>query len=53
MIEANAIKQQRPLSEFELAQIAQLRQESHKLYHKAWLNYKRVDEASLLKVAVA
>ncbi|MCL1088113.1 RelA/SpoT domain-containing protein [Shewanella profunda] len=53
MIEANAIKQQRPLSEFELAQITQLRQESHKLYHKAWLNYKRVDEASLLRVAVA
>lgn len=53
LIEATAIKQQRPLSEFELAQIAQLRQESHKLYHRTWLNYKRVDEASLLRVAVA
>ena len=53
MIEANAYKQKRSLSEFELAQIAQLRQESHKLYHKAWLNYKRVDEASLLRVSVA
>jgi ppGpp synthetase/RelA/SpoT-type nucleotidyltranferase len=52
-IEANARKQQRLLSEFELAQIAKLRQESHKLYHKAWLNYKRVDEASLLRVSVA
>lgn len=52
-IEANAIKQQRPLSEFELAQIAQLRQDSHRQYHKAWLNYKRIDEASLLRVSVA
>ena len=50
---ANARKQQRLLSEFELAQIAKLRQESHKLYHKAWqFNYKRVDEASLLRVSV-
>ncbi|NMH66410.1 RelA/SpoT domain-containing protein [Shewanella salipaludis] len=44
-LEATAIEQQRPLSEFELAQIARLRQASHKLYHKAWLSYKRQDEA--------
>ena len=52
-IEANAIKQQRALSEFETAQIAKLRQESHKLYHKAWLNYKRVDQGLLLTNSVA
>lgn len=53
LIEATATKQKRPLSEFELAKITQLRQESHKLYHRAWLNYKRIDKASLLRATVA
>ncbi|PIW62061.1 RelA/SpoT domain-containing protein [Shewanella sp. CG12_big_fil_rev_8_21_14_0_65_47_15] len=52
-IEANALKQQRHLSEFETAQITKLRQESHKLYHKAWLNYKRVADGTLLNSSVA
>lgn len=52
-IEANALKQQRQLSEFETAQIAKLRQEFHKLYHKAWLNYKRIAEGTQLNSSVA
>lgn len=47
-IEANAEAQRRELSEMEAMRITQLRQDSHKLYHKAWLQYKRIDEASLL-----
>ncbi|MCH1929330.1 RelA/SpoT domain-containing protein [Shewanella sp. A25] len=52
-IEAKAKQQQRGLSEFETVQIAKLRQASHKLYHKAWLNYKRVADGSLINTVVA
>ncbi|QYK02274.1 RelA/SpoT domain-containing protein [Shewanella psychrotolerans] len=47
-IEASAKKQGRQLNDIEVAKITQLRQQSHKLYHKAWLNYKRLDNASLI-----
>ncbi|WP_394205778.1 RelA/SpoT domain-containing protein [Shewanella waksmanii] len=47
-IEQRAKQQARPTSEFENQQITQLRQDSHKLYHKAWLQYKRIDRATLL-----
>ncbi|WP_394129087.1 RelA/SpoT domain-containing protein [Shewanella maritima] len=52
-IEANAQTEHRPLSEYELSQITQLRQDSHKLYHKAWLTYKRqsINNASFSNVA--
>ncbi|MCL1056864.1 RelA/SpoT domain-containing protein [Shewanella gelidimarina] len=50
-LQANAQQQQRTLSDFETAKIVQLRQQSHKLYHKAWLRYKRLDQASLLTAA--
>lgn len=52
-IEANAKSQQRALSEFELTQIAQLRQSSHKLYHKAWLTYKREASSNFATIAAA
>ncbi|MBY3787398.1 phosphoribosylglycinamide formyltransferase [Photobacterium carnosum] len=38
-IERLAQQQQRSLSEFEAAQIKQLRQQSHQLYQTAWLGY--------------
>lgn len=38
-IERLARQQQRPLSEFEMAQINNLRQQSHLLYQTAWLGY--------------
>ncbi len=47
-IEAQAKQQQRELTAFESAKITQLRQQSHKLYHKAWLNYKRIDNGGLI-----
>ncbi len=47
-IEAQAKQQDRELTDFEVAKITQLRQQSHKLYHKAWLNYKRIDNARLI-----
>ena len=47
-IEANAKQQDRHLNDIEVAKITHLRQQSHKLYHKAWLNYKRLDNASLI-----
>ncbi|MCL1137955.1 RelA/SpoT domain-containing protein [Shewanella pneumatophori] len=50
-IQASANKQQRDLSEIETAKITQLRQESHKLYHKAWLKYKRNDQANIISAA--
>ncbi len=40
-IEAIAQTQHRALTDIELMQIVKLRQSSHKLYHKAWLGYKR------------
>ncbi|MCC4832777.1 RelA/SpoT domain-containing protein [Shewanella sp. 10N.7] len=40
-IEAVAQTQHRALTDLELMQIVKLRQSSHKLYHKAWLSYKR------------
>ncbi|QBF82046.1 GTP pyrophosphokinase [Shewanella maritima] len=45
-IEANAKRQQRQLNDIETAQITKLRQASHKLYHKAWLGYKRQNIAA-------
>ncbi|ABZ77806.1 conserved hypothetical protein [Shewanella halifaxensis HAW-EB4] len=50
-IQASAMQQQRDLSEIENARITQLRQESHKLYHKAWLRYKRSDQANVIIAA--
>ncbi|GIU49454.1 RelA/SpoT domain-containing protein [Shewanella algidipiscicola] len=50
-IEANAKQQQRALTQLELAKITQLRQQSHKCYHKAWLHYKRIDSAHLIAQA--
>ncbi|MCL1122951.1 RelA/SpoT domain-containing protein [Shewanella surugensis] len=52
-IQARAKHAQRALSEFELASITQLRQDSFKLYQKAWLNYKRMCDVRLLPVAAA
>lgn len=52
-IQARAKKAQRVLSEFELASITQLRQDSFKLYQRAWLNYKRMSDVRLLPVAAA
>lgn len=52
-IEAKAKNQQRELTEFETVQIAKLRQESHKLYHRAWLNYKRLAAPPLIQGIVA
>ena len=52
-IERRALLSQRPLSEFELAHIAKLRQTSHKQYHKAWLSYKRTDSGRYLPAASA
>ncbi|MCL1066726.1 RelA/SpoT domain-containing protein [Shewanella olleyana] len=40
-IEAVAQTQHRALTDLEMMQIVKLRQSSHKLYHKAWLSYKR------------
>ncbi|MGX9460344.1 RelA/SpoT domain-containing protein [Shewanella sp. A14] len=40
-IELQAQTQARPLNDIEQASIIKLRQDSHKQYHKAWLNYKR------------
>ncbi|MCL1039403.1 RelA/SpoT domain-containing protein [Shewanella submarina] len=48
-IEYRASQQSRALTELERARIVRLQQDSHKLYHKAWLHYKRQDEQ--LKVA--
>ena len=50
-IERRAIDQQRQLTEFEQAHITKLRQDSHKQYHKAWLNYKRLDAVSELRAS--
>ncbi|MCL1049375.1 RelA/SpoT domain-containing protein [Shewanella abyssi] len=50
-IQNNALQQQRDLSELEATKIVQLRQESHKQYHKAWLKYKRLDQADMLAAA--
>ncbi|GGQ24854.1 GTP pyrophosphokinase [Shewanella litoralis] len=40
-IELQAKNQSRALNDIEKANIAKLRQDSHKQYHKAWLYYKR------------
>ncbi|MGI2168854.1 RelA/SpoT domain-containing protein [Shewanella sp. MF05960] len=40
-IELQAKNQSRTVNDIEKANIAKLRQDSHKQYHKAWLNYKR------------
>ena len=50
-IQADAAEQLRQLNDFEAAKIVQLRQQSHKLYHKAWLRYKRLDQANILAAA--
>ncbi len=46
-IELQAQLQHRSVSELELMQIVKLRQASHKMYHKAWLTYKRQSLAEL------
>ncbi|WOT04377.1 RelA/SpoT domain-containing protein [Shewanella youngdeokensis] len=50
-IQQTAHLQQRGLNPVETTEILQLRQQSHKQYHKAWLKYKRLDQASLLSAA--
>ncbi|MEC4728182.1 RelA/SpoT domain-containing protein [Shewanella sp. D64] len=50
-IEALASSENRNLLDAETARIVQLRQSSHKQYHKAWLNYKRIDNAGVLQAA--
>ncbi|GIU33655.1 RelA/SpoT domain-containing protein [Shewanella schlegeliana] len=50
-IQASAMQEQRDLSDIETAKITRLRQESHKLYHKAWLRYKRSDQESTFSTA--
>lgn len=50
-IEALASSENRSLLDTETARIVQLRQDSHKQYHKAWLNYKRVDNAGVIQAA--
>ena len=40
-IENKANQEHRALSELEMQKITQIRQQSHKQYHKAWLDYKR------------
>lgn len=52
-IELLAKQQTRPINDLEQQQIIQLRQDSHKLYHKAWLQYKRTDRATLLTAQAA
>lgn len=52
-IQASAVREQRNLSEIETAKITQLRQDSHKLYHKAWLKYKRSDQANIISASAA
>ncbi|RTR39861.1 GTP pyrophosphokinase [Shewanella canadensis] len=50
-IQAAAKHENRRLNEIETARITRLRQASHKQYHKAWLQYKRIDEAGIIAVA--
>ncbi|WP_299011223.1 RelA/SpoT domain-containing protein [uncultured Shewanella sp.] len=52
-IQAKAKQDQRVLSELELAQVTRLRQDSFKLYQKAWLNYKGLSDVRLLPVVAA
>ncbi|WP_298772725.1 RelA/SpoT domain-containing protein [uncultured Shewanella sp.] len=52
-IQARAKQSQRALSELELAQVTRLRQDSFKLYQRAWLNYKRLSDVRLLPIAAA
>ncbi len=52
-IEAIASNEARKLNDIETAQITRLRQMSHKQYHKAWLQYKRIDAADLITASVA
>ncbi|GIU04785.1 MULTISPECIES: RelA/SpoT domain-containing protein [unclassified Shewanella] len=52
-IQASAMQEQRNLSEIETTKITQLRQASHKLYHKAWLKYKRNDQANIITASAA
>ncbi|NRD72545.1 GTP pyrophosphokinase [Shewanella sp. VB17] len=51
MAAANSAK--RDLFDTETARIIELRQHSHKQYHKAWLNYKRIDNAGLIPAIAA
>ncbi|MFT5705077.1 MAG: hypothetical protein ACI8SK_001031 [Shewanella sp.] len=50
-IEALASSENRRLLDTETARIVQLRQDSHKQYHKAWLHYKRIDNAGVIQAA--
>lgn len=52
-IETIASSQNRALNDIEIGQITQLRQVSHKQYHKAWLQYKRIDTAGLITASAA
>lgn len=52
-IMAAANIEKRDLCDAETARIIQLRQHSHKQYHKAWLNYKRIDNAGLIPAIAA
>lgn len=52
-IETTAMSEGRELNDIEQAQITRLRQVSHKQYHKAWLQYKRIDAANLISASVA
>lgn len=52
-IEGVASNENRMLNDIEKAQITRLRQMSHKQYHKAWLQYKRIDAADLITASVA
>lgn len=52
-IETLAKNESRDLNDIEQGQITQLRQVSHKQYHKAWLQYKRIDNAALITASVA
>lgn len=50
-----AQQEQRELTELEHAKVTQLQQESHKLYHKTWLKYKRqtINSPALLQSQAA
>ena len=47
-IEVLATNENRNLFDAETDRIVQLCQSSHKQYHKAWLNYKRIDNADVV-----
>ncbi|MEI6858186.1 MAG: RelA/SpoT domain-containing protein [Shewanella sp.] len=52
-IEMTAMEESRGLNDFEQAQVTHFRQVSHKQYHKTWLQYKRIDAASVIMTSAA